>query len=81
MEMEFLPRSVLRISTLALAIAAASFTTSTVMAAECELNDAANTTNTLGATSNGDTALACGNMATAGGTNDTVAVGNMANAV
>ena len=47
MEMQFLPRSVLKISTLALAIAAASFTTSTVMAAECELNDATNTTNIL----------------------------------
>lgn len=74
MKMELLPRTALKISTLSLAIAAASFTTSTVMAAECQLSDGTNG----GATSNGSTALACGNAAVAGGANDTVAIGNAA---
>ncbi|MGM8899777.1 hypothetical protein ACS8FC_14265, partial [Psychrobacter sp. 1Y4] len=74
-KMDFLPRSALKLSTLTLAIAAAaSFATTSTMAAECRLDDGTNG----GATSNGPTALACGNNAVAGGTNDTVAIGNAA---
>ena len=79
MKMDFLPRSTLKITTLALAVAAASLSTTAVMASECQLNDA-NATTILGATSNVKMALACGSAAMAGGTNDTVAVGSQAKA-
>ena len=79
MKMELSSGAALKITTLTLAIAAASLSTTAVMAAECQLNDA-NTTTISGATSNVKTALACGNAAKSSGTNDTVAIGNMANA-
>ncbi|SJN41988.1 hypothetical protein [Psychrobacter sp. JB385] len=78
MKMELLSPSALKISTLTLAIAAASLSTTTVMAVECQFTDENGNTTNLGAISNGDTALACGMMAEAGGTNSTVAVGDLA---
>lgn len=74
-DMDFLPRSALKLSTLTLAIAAASFATTSTMAAECLLNDANDTTTTLGATSNGDSALAIGENADAQ-TDFSTAIGN-----
>lgn len=56
MKMEFLSGSALKISALSLAIAAISFSSSTVMAAECQLASG----DSGGATSFGTDALACG---------------------
>ncbi len=73
MKTDFLPHSVLKISVLTLAITAASFSTTTVMAAECQLASG----NAGGAVSFGTDALACGPFTSAFGNNAT-AVGQNA---